>query len=307
MSLKFSVITPSFRQGRFIERTIQSVLSQNITKMEYIICDGGSDDETLEILGRYDQKIRWVSESDNGQSDAVNKGISMTKGDIIAWINSDDIYYPGAFAIAKKIFEAHPEIQVIYGDADWIDEYDQILQPFPTERWNYKRLIETCYLCQPAVFFRRTLIENFGNLNPQLEYCMDYELWLRCGKYINFEYVPQKLAGSRMYSTNKTLSKRLPAHYEINEMLKNKFGTVSDNWIMAYALIKVEETTNIDKFDDTQVKNFTKILILNSFEGFSRWQKFISPKIFIKMLFWWLFPQLSWFRRSQLLESKKSN
>ncbi|MCW5314784.1 glycosyltransferase [Nostoc sp. KVJ3] len=307
MNLRFSVITPSFRQGRFIERTIQSVLSQNIEDMEYIVCDGGSDDETLEILQKYEQKIRWISEADKGQSDAVNKGISMTTGDIIAWINSDDIYYPGAFQTVKQIFESDSEIEVVYGNADWIDESDDLLYPYPTEAWNYKRLIETCYICQPAVFFRRSLIENFGNLNPQLEYCMDYELWLRCGKYINFEYVPRKLAGSRMYSTNKTLSKRLPAHYEINEMLKNKFGTVPDNWIMGYALIKVEETTNLDKFDDTQIKEFTKVLIWNSFESFSRWQKLISPKIFIKMLFWWFFPQWSWFRQTQLLESKKSN
>jgi glycosyltransferase involved in cell wall biosynthesis len=304
MNLKFSVITPSFSQGRFIERTIQSVLSQNISDIEYVICDGGSNDETIEILQKYNDKIRWVSEPDRGQADAVNKGITMTTGDIIAWINSDDIYSPGTFEVVKKIFETHPEIEAIYGHADWIDEKDNILQPFPTESWDYKRLKYNCFLCQPSVFFRRSLVENHGYLDSSLEYCMDYELWLRYGKYVSFYEVQQKFASSRMYKTNKTLGKRLPAHYEINLMLKQKFGIVPENWILAYTLIKVEETTKFDKFDDTQVKDFTKALILTSLIEIWIFNKFILPKMLLKMLFWWCFPNLSWFRRTKLLEAK---
>ncbi|MBE9007109.1 glycosyltransferase [Fortiea sp. LEGE XX443] len=300
MSLKFSVITPSFRQGCFIERTIQSVLSQNIEDMEYIICDGGSDDETVEILKKYHQKLRWISEADKGQSDAVNKGISMTTGDIIAWINSDDIYYPEAFQTVKQVFESKPEIEVVYGDADWINELDDIIYPYPTEDWNYKRLIETCYICQPAVFFKRSLIERFGSLDTSLDYCMDYELWLRYGKYVDFYHIPQKMAGSRMYKTNKTVSKKLQAHYEVTQMHKQKFGNIPDNWTMAYAFVKAEETTKLDRFDDNQVK----ILIWNSLIEIIKLKSGISLKIIIKIIFWWFFPNLSWFRKLKLLEYK---
>lgn len=297
MNLRFSVITPSFRQGRFIERTIQSVLSQNIEDIEYIVCDGGSDDETLEILQKYEQKIRWVSKVDKGQSDAVNKGISMTTGEIIAWINSDDIYYPGAFQTVKQIFESDSEIEVIYGNADWIDESDYLLSPYPTEAWNYKRLIKSCYLCQPAVFFRRSLIERFGNLDISLDYCMDYELWLRYGQHIQFKYISHKLAGSRMYASNKTLGKKLAVHHEIIEMLQNKFGKIPDIWLLEYALIKVEETTDLSKFDEIQVRDFTKALIQTTLLEYQYRQKWLSPVIMAKMILWLFFPNLSWFRK----------
>jgi len=293
MQLRFSVITPSFCQGRFIERTIESVLAQNVEDIEYIICDGGSNDETIEILKKYDQKIRWFSEPDRGQADAVNKGISMTTGEIIAWINSDDIYYPEAFQTVKQIFENHPEIEIIYGNADWINESDEIIYPYPTEAWNYKRLIETCYICQPAVFFRRTLIERFGNLDASLHYCMDYELWLRYGKYVKFYCTPKKLAGSRIYSTTKTISKKLQAHYEVNQMLMTKFKKVHDNWIVTYAFVKVEETTKLNKFNDNEVR---KIIWLTLIE-ILKFNKGVSPQILFKILFWCLFPDLSWFRR----------
>ncbi|RUT07598.1 hypothetical protein DSM106972_018580 [Dulcicalothrix desertica PCC 7102] len=298
MNLKFSVITPSFCQGRFIDRTIKSVLSQNIPDMEYIICDGGSDDETLEVIQKYSDKIRWVSEPDKGQADAVNKGISLTSGEIIAWINSDDIYYPNAFSTVKHLFESNSEIEVIYGHADWIDEYDQVLQQFPTESWNYQYLKEICFISQPAVFFRRSLIQKYGNLDASLNYCMDYELWLRYGEYVPFYQVPQKFAGSRMYKTNKTLGKRLEAHCEINQMLKQKFGRVPDCWLFAYSLMKVEETTNLNKFDNTQLREFTKVLIHTTLEEFYHYQNQISAKLLLKIIFWWLFPHLSWFRRS---------
>lgn len=307
MSPKFSVITPSFRQGRFIERTIQSVLSQTIQDMEYVICDGGSDDETLEVLKQYDEKIRWVSEPDKGQADAINKGLAMTTGEIIAWINSDDIYYPGAFQAVKEAFETQPDVQVIYGNANWIDEDDRILQSFPTQPWNYKRLIENCYICQPAVFFKRSLVEQFGNLDTSLHYCMDYELWLRYGKYVDFYQIPEKLAGSRMYPTNKTLGKRVEHHYEVTQMLHKKFGNIPDSWLLGYALVKVEETTKLNRFDDSQVKDFTKALIWTSLSEYHQRKKWISPFIIAKMLFWWVFPNLSWFRRRAFENTNTNN
>ena len=303
MSLKFSVITPSFRQGCFIERTINSVLSQNIDDIDYIVCDGGSEDETIEILKKYDQDLRWISEKDRGQADAVNKGISMTTGDIIAWINSDDVYYSGAFHAVKQIFEDNPEIEAVFGEADFIDEFDNIIGEYPTEKWNYKRLIEVCCLCQPAVFFRRSLVEKFGNLDISLDMCMDYELWLRYGSNIYFYHLPQKLAGSRMYASNKSMSKKTQAYYETIQMHKQKFGVSPENWIMVYAFLKAEESTGISRFDNKNIKK----LVLSSFVEILKFNKFVSPKMALKIIIWLLFPDLAWFRKTKFLAEMKNN
>jgi glycosyltransferase involved in cell wall biosynthesis len=289
VNLKFSVITPSFSQGCFIERTIQSVLAQKSAdiEMEYVVCDGGSVDETVEILKLYGEKIRWVSEPDNGQTDAVNKGIAMTTGDIIAWINSDDIYYPGAFEAVKAVFQSDPEVLAVYGNAVHIDEQDKVIESYPTEAWNYERLIETCFLCQPSVFFRRSLVEKFGNLDETLNYCMDYELWLRYGREIPFFYLPQKLAGSRMYQDNKTLGQRIAVHKEINDMFLKKFNQVPDKWVFAYAQAKVEETLKLARENPRENIQFVNAFISQSFWSFFHWKQPISPHTLFRM-FWWL-------------------
>ncbi|MEO1427517.1 MAG: glycosyltransferase family 2 protein [Cyanobacteria bacterium J06632_19] len=289
MNLKFSFITPSFNQGRFIEKTIQSILTQKSAEieMEYIVCDGGSNDETIEILKLYEEELSWVSEADNGQADAVNKGITMTKGDIIGWINSDDIYYPGAFKAVKTVFQSNPDVLAIYGDADHIDQQDRVIDAYPTEPWNYKRLIETCFLCQPAVFFRRSLVEKFGKLDDALNYCMDYELWLRYGRKVPFFYLPQKLAGSRLYQENKTLGQRVAVHREINDMFLRKFNRVPDKWIFAYAHITVEENLKLARTNYRENRRFVSALVSNSFWSFWHWKQWISFHALLRMLWWY--------------------
>ena len=222
MPPKVSVITPSYNQGRFIERTIQSVLSQQFSgSLEYLVMDGGSRDETVPILRRYGDCIQWVSEKDNGQGDAVNKGIQRSHGEILGWMNSDDIYYPGAIEAACDFFAAHPEIDVIYGNANHIDEHDQVLEPYPTEDWDFERFKERCYICQPAIFLRRSIVERVGPLDPRLYFCMDYEYWIRLALAgARFSRVDRLVAGSRMYATNKTLGGHVKSHAEINDMLR---------------------------------------------------------------------------------------
>lgn len=236
-----SVITPSFNQGRFIGRTLASVAGQGIPELEHIVIDGGSRDETVHVLSSAQPAVQWVSEPDAGQADALNKGFLRARGEFLGWLNSDDIYYPGAIASVLEVFHAHPEVDVVYGMADHIDVDDTPFEAYPTEAWDPDRLRDTCFICQPALFLRRSVMARFGLPDERLHYCMDYEYWLRLAALgARFHYLPRKLAGSRMYSDNKTLGSRIPVHAEINDMFNRRFGRVPDRWIFNHAHAVVE-------------------------------------------------------------------
>lgn len=285
MKPSISIVTPSYNQGHFIERTIQSVLTQGIDNLEYFIADGGSTDDTLDAIRQYKDGLSFVSEKDNGQASAVNKGITATTGDIIGWLNSDDIYYPGALSSVLGYFAAHPDADVVYGDAFHIDKNDQVLEPYYTEDWNYERLKEVCFLCQPAVFFRRQLVEKAGLLDECLSYCMDYEYWLRLGALTPFARIPGVLAGSRMYQSNKTLGARVHVHREINNMLLKKFGNVPDKWIYAYAHAVVEGK---GLTRETAVRNIKFVLALIGVTtiSFLGWKRRLSFHTIKTMTIW---------------------
>ena len=234
--LRASVVMPSFNQGRFIERAIQSVLGQAYPRLEFLVFDGGSSDETPGILARYAPAVRWVSEPDRGQADAVNKGLRASSGEVIGWLNSDDVYRPCALWAACAFLEAHPEIDVVYGEADFIDADDRVLGRYYTEPWNPARLRDTNILCQPAVFFRRRLVGEHGLLDQRLHYCLDYEYWLRLAfGGARFAHLPSVLAASRLYPETKTLGQRLELHAELNRMLRSYYGRVPDRWLLNHA------------------------------------------------------------------------
>lgn len=267
--MKFSIVTPSFRQGEFIERTLASVASQAGPEVEHFVMDGGSKDGTVEVLRRH-AGIHWVSEPDRGQAHAVNKGIRASGGEIIGWLNSDDVYYPGALARVAACFRAHPEAGVVYGMADHIDVEDRPFEPYPAEPWSLDRMKETCIICQPAAFFRRDVVARHGELDESLQYCMDYEFWLRLGKAgVPFVFLPEKLAGSRMYAENKTLGARVKVHAEINDMMKRHFGTVPDRWIFNYAHAVVEARTSRERHP----RWFTARLVGASLAAAWRWNR----------------------------------
>lgn len=234
--LDFCVITPSYNQGAFIERTIRSVLDQDLDGLDYVVIDGGSDDGTVDVLRRFDGRLRWVSEPDGGQADAVNKGLARTGAELIGWLNSDDVYYRGALARVRAFFADHPEVDVVYGDAHHIDEADAVIESYGVEPWDPERLFEVCFLCQPAVFFRRRAVERCGALDASLDYCLDYEYWLRLASHgMRFAYLGEVLAGSRLYAANKTLGRRLEVHAEINDVMRRIRGRVPDRWLSNYA------------------------------------------------------------------------
>lgn len=274
--MKVSVVTPSYNQGQFIQRTLESVASQGGAEIEHVVFDGGSTDDTVEVLKRFGNGIRWTSEKDKGQTDAVNKGLRATDGEIIGWLNSDDIYYTDAIARVVAFFETHPDVDVIYGMADHIDLVDYAFEAYPTEPWNFERLRDTCFICQPAAFFRRRVVEQHGLLDERLNYCMDYEYWLRLGKAgARFAYLEHKLAGSRLYAENKTLGARLKVHAEINDMQKSLFGVVPDRWIWNYAHAVIDERVDRKVYPRWFALRMIIVMLLAA----RRWNGRISPEM----------------------------
>lgn len=277
--MTISIITPSYNQGQFIERTLQSVLTQPIPLKEYVVFDAVSTDNTLDILKKYSTQLKWISEKDKGQTDAVNKGIQLTTGDIIGWLNSDDIYYPDALKTVSDFFRDHPDVDVVYGNANHIDSEDRILEPYYTESWSIDRLKEVCYLCQPAVFFRRSVVDRFGLLNEDLQYCMDYEYWLRIArKGAKFAYIPKVLAGSRLHADTKTLGSRVKVHEEINDMLKQTLNRVPNRWLCNYAHAIVESQNNHG--------NVKRAIAVQTIRAAFRWNRWISPRLLRLCLIW---------------------
>lgn len=283
--MKVSVITPSFNQGQFIERTLASVACQKGAEIEHVVFDGGSTDSTVDVLEKFSPPVRWVSEKDRGQTDAVNKGIRATDGEIIGWLNSDDIYYPGAIARVVGYFQDHPDIDIVYGMADHIGLDDLPFEEYPTEEWDFERLKYHCFLCQPAVFFRRRVVEQYGLLDESLNYCMDYGYWIRLALAgARFGYLETKLAGSRIYPENKTMGSRMKVHSEINDMFKQLVGTVPDKWLFNYAHTVVE--SKLDKVK--QRKRFCIAVGIQALQAAIRWNGRVTGSM-VRTAAMWLF------------------
>ena len=209
--MKISIITPSFNQASFIERTIQSVLSQNYPDLEYIVMDGGSTDGTVEILQKYEDKIIWKSEKDNGQSDAINKGLKMATGDIVAYLNSDDTYESGALKKVAEFFQKNPDKKWAYGKCKIINENDQEIRKPITfyknlllKKFSYAKLLSENFISQPATFWKHEIHSEIGFFDENEHYCMDYEFWLRLGKKYPAGVIDAYLANFRYYTNSKS-------------------------------------------------------------------------------------------------------
>jgi glycosyltransferase involved in cell wall biosynthesis len=282
--MKVSVVTPSYNQGQFIQRTLESVATQTGTDIEHVVFDGGSTDGTVDVLRRFGHGVKWVSERDKGQTDAVNKGIRATDGDIIGWLNSDDIYYPDAIARVVAFFESHADVDVVYGMADHIDLSDHAFEAYPTEPWNFARLKDTCFICQPATFFRRGVVAQHGLLDEKLRFCMDYEYWLRLAKAgARFAYLEEKLAGSRLYAENKTLAYRVKVHVEINDMQKTMFDKVPERWLWNYAHTVAEERVDRSR----SPRRFALYMIIVAMKAALHWNRRIAPEMKTNLLDVW--------------------
>lgn len=222
---KISIITPSFNQEKFIKQTIESVISQNYPNLEYIIIDGGSTDGSQEIIKKYAKQhpcIKWISEKDNGQSAAINKGFKMSTGEIVAWLNSDDTYAPNAIQNAVDFLNKNTDTMLMYADAHIIDEAGNFIQKFPaTEEFDYFRLINTWdFIMQPTTFWRRELFEHIGYLNENLHFVMDWDFWIRAAQKFKLKYNKTHIANNREYSNTKTLSGGKKRLTEIRKLIR---------------------------------------------------------------------------------------
>jgi glycosyltransferase involved in cell wall biosynthesis len=231
-----SIVTPSFNQGPYIEATIASVLAQDYPRVEYFVADGGSTDQTVSILQRYNDQLKWVSEKDAGQSDAINKGFSRTTGQILGWLNSDDTLAPGAIAAVVDYFEQHPDVALVYGDAEYIDAQGQrIARCAHIEPFNAHRLIHySDFIVQPAAFFRRTAFEAVGGVDASLHLAMDYDLWWRL--YRRFgkpAFVDDFVAVNRVHGATKTATLRRRHYDEAIGVVKRHYGRVPLKWYLA--------------------------------------------------------------------------
>ncbi len=222
-SIHVSIITPSYNQGKYLEQTIQSVLNQTYSNIEYLVVDGGSTDNSVDIIKKYEEKISyWISESDNGQADAINKGFKLAKGDLVCWVNSDDILYPDYVANRVQQFKENPNVDMIYGDVE--QGHDPSIKRLRKGRQtSIKDMLKyaKCPIPQQSAMWRRDIIEKIGYLVPQWHVILDREYFIRTAANCLIKYVPGPVAFFRNHEQSKSVAEKLkwaeelPKYYEM--------------------------------------------------------------------------------------------
>ena len=214
---RISVVTPSYNQGRYLEATIRSVLAQQYPNLEYIIVDGGSTDDSVAIIRRYAKHLAgWTSQRDDGPAQAINRGFAQATGDILAWLNADDLYVPGALWAAAETFAAHPEATLVYGEGWYIDEAGAPIEPcrFVRRRFDRRYLVNRDPILQPAAFWRRALWDVTGPLDESLRWVFDWEWFIRAHARSSFLYLPRDMARYRIQPAALTRTGGLPRQLE---------------------------------------------------------------------------------------------
>ncbi|HEY59394.1 MAG TPA: glycosyltransferase [Anaerolineae bacterium] len=202
-----SIITPSFNQAQYLEKTIQSVINQDYPNFEYLVIDGGSNDGSIDIIEKYQECISWwVSEPDLGQADAINKGLQRAKGEFVAWLNSDDLYHPKAVTLAVEELQNNKEIGFVYGDVLAIDGQGQAINHLQYKNWGLDGLMCFNIIGQPAVFMRREVLVRAGLLDLSYRFLLDHQLWLRMAAIAQIKYIPRTFASARFHLEAKNIA-----------------------------------------------------------------------------------------------------
>jgi len=216
-----SIITPSYNQAPFLEQTIQSVLAQDYPNLEYFVIDGGSTDGSVEIIRRYADRLDWwVSEPDEGQAEAINKGFRRAQGEIVAWLNSDDIYLPGTIHKAVAALNANPEVGLVYADLQSMDAGGQVFNTITYQQYDLADLLSFSIIGQPTVFLRRALLEQTGMLDTNYHYLLDHHLWIRIARLAKPKYVPEPWAAARHHPQAKNAAQAAHFGEEIFRILE---------------------------------------------------------------------------------------
>lgn len=261
-----SIVTPSFNQGAYLEQTILSVLEQNYPCLEYIIIDGGSTDNTLEIIKKYEKFLTyWVSEPDKGMYDAIQKGFEKSSGEIMAWINSDDMYHKGAFSIVADIFTQIPDVEWLTGTPTMYDEYGRCIRVSMKNfysKYEYFLLDEpVTWIQQESTFWRRSLWNRAGGrLNTLLKYAGDFELWMRFFRYAKHYSTEAIIGGYRRRQGNKQLSVKYFDKYleEVKSIVKSELQTLTQEEVKLLKKIKLYK----------KILNMTKRININSLKEY---------------------------------------
>lgn len=296
---KISIVTPSYNQAQFLEETIRSVLLQGYPKLEYIIMDGGSKDGSVDIIRKYEQWLSsWVSEPDNGQSDAINKGWSMAGGEILAWLNSDDTYEMNALKTAAEFLTNHAEVDMVYGDCSIINENSIFEKKCPTIDFDLGSLVcNIWFIPQQSSFIRRKVVKSVGEIRTDLHLVMDWELWLRIAmKEFKIYYLPHTLANFRIWVNAKTSSQSVRSGEEKIKVLNNYFETA--DILPKIQLFKNKAYSNVHRFSGVAYfgNNHMKKALFHLLTSIRYCPSRLKEKDIIKMLIIALIGK-SWIRR----------
>lgn len=234
-----SIITPSYNQDKFVLDTIRSVFQQDYPNIEHIVVDGASTDNTPEILKSYSAlngRFRYVSEPDRGQSHAINKGLAMASGDMIGWLNSDDMYTPDAVSKAVNALIRHPEWAMVYGSTYAIDEHGKLLAEQEAVPFGNRTIYHKCYIGQPSAFLRKSALREVGGIDESLQFCMDYELWMRISlSGYKIGTIRDYLAYVRYHAATKSSTRFVDTGLpEVFRSQKKLYGQIANYWVMHY-------------------------------------------------------------------------
>lgn len=203
-----SIITPSYNQAKYLEQTIQSVLGQEYPKIEYIVIDGGSTDDSERVIRKYMERLAyWISEKDSGQAEAINKGFRRARGEIVAWLNSDDFYLPDTISTVVKVFEENPDVVMVYGDMLAVDEYGQTINVLKYGSVSLQDLLCFRIIGQPSVFIRRAVLQRTGGLDTGFHFLLDHHLWIRIAQHGKILHVDQIWSAARYHAEAKNRAK----------------------------------------------------------------------------------------------------
>ncbi len=265
--LLVTLVTPSFNQGEFLEATINSVLAQTYKNIEYFIFDGGSTDNSIEILTKYSTRITyWESKKDKGQANAINKGWKMGSGKIFCWLNSDDLLLPNAVADAVKAFVESENIGVVHGDWKFIDTNGTVLESKKGKKTSFKRMLingQIKYIGQPASFYSANIVREVGLLDEELHFAMDYDLLLKLAKNYEMKYIPVEMALFRLHGCSKT-SSQARKHWKETLAVQRKYGYLS----MYKSIIKYLLFLSLNSLPEPLEMLFRRWR--NSFHGYAR-------------------------------------